>query len=42
LTADERADWEQMGSRGKAAARRLTHARLLLLADDSRGERVAG
>jgi hypothetical protein len=38
LTAEERADLEQMVSRGKAAARKLTHARILLLADDSQGD----
>ena len=37
LTAEERADLDQMVSRGKAAARKLTHARILLLADDSLG-----
>src|SRR5262249_34477069 len=37
LTAEERADLEQLVSTGKAAARKLTHARILLLADDSRG-----
>ena len=37
LTAEERADLEQLLSRGKAAARKLTHARILLLADDSLG-----
>jgi DNA-binding transcriptional LysR family regulator len=37
LTAEERADLEQLVSSGKAAARKLTHARILLLADDSRG-----
>src|SRR5215210_223420 len=37
LTQDERADLERMVSSGKAAARKLTHARILLLADDSRG-----
>src|SRR5262245_29998746 len=36
LTEEERAELEQMVSRGKAAARKLTHARILLLADDSR------
>jgi hypothetical protein len=41
LTEDERADLEQMVSRGKAAARKLTHARILLLADDSRGQERA-
>jgi Homeodomain-like domain len=35
LTAEERADLEQLVSRGKTAARKLTHARILLLADDS-------
>jgi DNA-binding transcriptional LysR family regulator len=38
LTAEERADLEQMVSCGKAAARKLTHARILLLADDSLGQ----
>src|SRR5947209_6927928 len=38
LTAEERADLEQLISTGKAAARKLTHARILLLADDSLGE----
>jgi hypothetical protein len=38
LTAEERADLEQLVSRGKAAARKLTHARILLLADDALGE----
>jgi hypothetical protein len=38
LTAEERADLEQLVSSGKAAARKLTHARILLLADDSRGD----
>jgi DNA-binding transcriptional LysR family regulator len=37
LTPEERADLEQLVSRGKAAARKLTHARVLLLADDSLG-----
>jgi DNA-binding transcriptional LysR family regulator len=37
LTAEERADLEQLVSSGKAAARKLTHARILLLADDSLG-----
>jgi hypothetical protein len=35
LTSEERADLEQLVSSGKAAARKLTHARILLLADDS-------
>lgn len=38
LTEDERADLEQLVSSGKAAARKLTHARILLLADDSLGD----
>lgn len=38
LAEEERADLEQMVSSGKAAARKLTHARILLLADDSLGE----
>jgi hypothetical protein len=38
LTAEERADLELLVSSGKAAARKLTHARILLLADDSLGE----
>jgi hypothetical protein len=38
LTAAERADLEQLVSRGKAAARKLTHARILLLTDESLGE----
>jgi len=37
LTTEERADLEQLVSCGKAAARKLTHARILLLADDSLG-----
>lgn len=37
LTVEERADLEQLVSSGKAAARKLTHARILLLADDSLG-----
>ena len=37
MTAEERADLEQLVSTGKAAARKLTHARILLLADDSLG-----
>ncbi len=32
LAQDERAELEQLDSRGKAAARKLTHARILLLA----------
>ncbi len=38
LTAEERADLEQLVSSGTAAARKLTHARILLLADDSLGD----
>jgi DNA-binding transcriptional LysR family regulator len=38
LTAEERAALERLVSTGKAAARTLTHARILLLADDSRGD----
>jgi hypothetical protein len=37
LTTEERTDLEQLVSSGKAAARKLTHARILLLADDSLG-----
>ena len=37
LTETERADLERMVSSGKGAARKLTHARILLLADDSLG-----
>src|SRR5262245_5296639 len=33
LTPQERAELEQLVSKGKGAARRLTHARILLLAD---------
>ena len=38
LTAEERALLEQLVSVGKGAARRLTHARVLLLADTSTGQ----
>jgi hypothetical protein len=38
LTDEERAELYLMVSRGKAAARKLTHARILLLADDARAE----
>ena len=41
LTEAERAELAQMVSSGKAAARKLTHARLLLLADDSQIEEHA-
>ena len=37
LTMEERSALEQLVSKGKAAARKLTHARVLLRADDSRG-----
>jgi Homeodomain-like domain len=37
LEVDERADLERLVSTGKAAARKLTHARILLLADDALG-----
>ncbi len=38
LTEEERHDLAQMVSRGKAAARKLIHARILLLADDALGK----
>ena len=41
LTPEERGDLEQLVSRGKAAARKLTHARILLLADDALGKEHA-
>src|SRR5260370_24484496 len=37
LESDERADLERLVSAGKAAARKITHARILLLADDDLG-----
>lgn len=37
LTAEERADLEHLVSVGKGAARKLTHARILLLADATAG-----
>jgi hypothetical protein len=37
LTVEERAALEQLVSKGKAAARKLIHARVLLLADDAQG-----
>ena len=37
LTAEERADLERLVSAGQAAARKLCHARILLLADASPG-----
>jgi Homeodomain-like domain len=40
LTAEERIGLEQLVSTGKAAARRLIHARILLLADTSVGDEV--
>ena len=41
LTVKERLELEQMVSIGKAAARKLTHARILLLADERCGEAYA-
>jgi hypothetical protein len=38
LEIEERAALEELVSRGKAASRKLTHARILLLADASHGE----
>jgi homeodomain-containing protein len=38
LAAEERAELEHLVSVGKAAARKLTHARILLLADTSAGK----
>lgn len=37
LTAEERTELEQLVSRGKSAARKLTHARILLLAEAWQG-----
>jgi uncharacterized membrane protein len=37
LSGEERTALEQLVSKGKAAARKLTHARALLMADDSQG-----
>ena len=37
LTADERAELEQLLGKGKAAAAKLAHARVLLKADESQG-----
>jgi hypothetical protein len=37
LSAEERSELEHLVSAGKAAARKLTHARILLLADTSSG-----
>ncbi|MHB1037929.1 MAG: IS630-like element ISMth1 family transposase, partial [Pirellulales bacterium] len=34
LSAEERGDLENLVRKGKAAARKLTHARILLLADE--------
>ena len=39
LTAEERVGLEQLVSTGEAAARKLTHARILLLADTQAGDR---
>jgi len=41
LTLEERNALEQVVSVGKAAARRLTHARILLLADENQGDSCA-
>jgi DNA-binding transcriptional LysR family regulator len=41
LTEEERGQLTQMVSSGKSAARKLTHARILLLADDSLGQEHA-
>jgi transposase len=41
LTVKERLELEQVVSIGKAAARKLTHARILLLADERCGEAYA-
>ena len=41
LKAEERAALEGLLSKGKVAARKIVHARVLLLADDSQGERRA-
>ena len=41
LVPEERAALEQLVSRGKSASRKLTHARILLLADGVRGEGYA-
>lgn len=38
LSDEERVELHQMVSSGKAAARKLTHARILLLANDGHGE----
>jgi hypothetical protein len=38
LTTEERAELQRQVSCGKAAARKLVHARILLLADDSGGD----
>ena len=40
LTAEERSDLERLVSVGKAAARKLTHARILLLADSADAEKT--
>jgi hypothetical protein len=38
LTQEERAELEALVGTGKAAARKIAHARVLLLADDSQGD----
>jgi hypothetical protein len=40
LTAEERADLEQLVSVGKAAARKLTHARILLLGNERPDDQI--
>jgi transposase len=39
LTSDERLELEQLVRKGKVAARKLAHARILLLADEGDGRR---
>jgi len=39
LTQEERVDLLLLISRGKASARKLTHARILLEADENNGEK---
>jgi Winged helix-turn helix len=41
LSLQERAELEQLVSAGKTAARKLTHTRVLLLADEKHGEACA-
>jgi len=42
LTAEERDDLRRMISRGKADARKLAHARILLQADEAEGGQARG